>query len=157
MIDLLRLVLPAIRLVVDNQGFEYQTYVGETVDESGLAVPKYSSWKKCEGSVQPMDAHVAEKLGLDFAERGILVWGSIDFNTLDTQDHPDRVRYKGRVFICRKCTDWYVQNGWNAFACTEDKRDRSNTSTAGNPTPSKSDVPTDPGVVPPIGGGQVAW
>lgn len=139
MIDLLKLVLPAIRLVVDNQGFEYQTYLGETVNEMGISVPRYSAWKKCEGSVQPMDAQVAEKLGLDFAERGILVWGSIDFNTLDVQDHADRVRYNGRVFICRKCTDWYGQNGWNSFACTEDKRIRQDKTTDKNQTPQKNE------------------
>ena len=139
MINLLNLALPIIRQLVDFQTFEYRTYVGQTVNEAGISVPKYSAWKTCDGSVQPMDATNGEMFGLDSARDSILVWGSIDFNTLDLYDHCDQVRYDGRIYNCYRVTKWHKANGWNAFACTEDKRER-----ADKPKAEQKPIKVDP-------------
>lgn len=124
MINLLNLVLPAIRPLVDCQDFEYRKALKDAVNEFGVVEVVYSAWKKCNGSVQPMESSMMQMLDLDKSKRAILVWGSIKLNTMDIQDHPDQVRHNGRIFNCVQCTDWMMANGWHATACTEDKGTR---------------------------------
>ena len=135
--------------------FEYRLYRGETVNDFGISVPSYSEWMVCVGMVQPVEASQYQDMQLDFAKRAINVWGSIDLNAIDVQDHPDQVRFQGRVFNTERCTDWLGYNGWHCFVCTEDKRWRESTPTSVMPTPSIVPNP-EPEPIPEVGG-NVSW
>jgi len=124
MVNLLQMALPAVYSVVDCQTFEYRNYVGDTVNDFGVVVVSYSAWKTCNGSVQPMDSSMFELLDMDKSKRGILVWGSVPLNTTDIQDHPDQVRWQGRIFNVERSTNWYQANGWHSVGCTEVKSER---------------------------------
>ena len=123
MVNLLEMCLPALNAVVDSdaQKFEWRSYVGDEVNDFGVAVVSYSEWKEVRGSVQPMTAQTKDILGLEPSERGINVWCSIDFKTLDVQEHCDQVRYRGVVYNCHSRTDWFGHDGWCNFNCVADK------------------------------------
>lgn len=124
MVNLLELALPILTNVVPPCEFEYRTYSKDEIDEMGVVKVRYSGWKKCVGSVQPMQSSMIQLLDLDKSKRSILVWGSVNLNTLDIQDHPDQVRWQGRIFNCVQATDWMQANGWHSIACTEVKTER---------------------------------
>lgn len=148
-------LLEAAITLLPSVSFEYRIYKGETVNEFGVTVPLYSEWKVCVGMVQPVEASQYQEMQLDFAKRAINVWGSIDLNAIDVQDHPDQVRFQNRIFNTERCTDWLGYNGWHSFVCTEDKRRRESTPTAIVPDP-KIDPMPDQMPLPQEGGG-VTW
>lgn len=138
--------------------YEFRTYTGDSISEVGFSVPQYTEWKTCRGMVQPVQSSEKQMFNLDMATRAINVWGSIDLNTVDVQDHPDQVRYQGRIFNCTQCTDWLGYNGWHCFMCVEDKRRRPSTPTAVKPTPTITPVEDREEQVPlPPSGGSVVW
>ena len=138
--------------------YQYRTYEGDETSEVGFSVPKYSEWKSCRGMVNPVQSSEKQMFNLDMATRCINVWGSIDLNTIDVQDHPDQVKYNGRIFNCTQCTDWLGYNGWHCFLCVEDKRQRESTETAVKPIPKITPVGQREDQDPlPQTGGKVVW
>jgi len=135
--------------------YEYRTYTGDETSAVGFSVPKYTEWKTCKGMVNPVQSSEKQMFNLDMATRCINVWGSIDLNTVDVQDHPDQVRYQGRIFNCTQCTDWLGYNGWHCFVCTEDKRRRESTPTAIVPDPKIEPIADQMPL--PQEGGNVTW
>lgn len=148
-------LLEAALSLLPPVAFEYRIYTGEGLNDFGISVPQYSEWKTCWGMVQPVEASQYEAFNLDYSKRAINVWGSIDLNTLDVQDHPDQVRFQGRIFNTEQCTDWLGYNGWHCFVCTEDKRKRKSTPTAVVPNP-EIEPPVNPNPIPQEGG-MIKW
>lgn len=138
--------------------YEYRKYEGDETSSVGFTIPRYSEWIACRGMVQPVQSSEKQMFNLDLATRCVNVWGSIDLNTVDVQDHPDQVRFQGRVFNCTQCTDWLGYNGWHCFLCVEDKRQRESTPTAVKPVPNitPESERVDPVPLPPSGG-SVKW
>ena len=98
--------------LIPQQQATIERFTGNVTNPMGYTVPSYAAPEPITGSVQPMAAQDAQKLGLDFRKVTATLHTSADVALAGPGTQPDRITYAGRVYEPIAVTDWAAQDGW---------------------------------------------
>lgn len=109
--------------------FQYEKFIGETINTMGIKVPTYAEPVTIKGSVQSPENSLYEQLGLSLEKNYRIFYGSAEIKGNEAQSQPDRFIYDGKRYETVKNADWFNYDGWCGVLAVEIKRDRENAST----------------------------
>lgn len=100
---------------VPQQQLKLIKFTGNVTNDAGYDVPSYADPVDITGSIQPMSADTAARLGLDFRETRAVLYTSADIALAKEGTQPDRVEYGGKLYDAVSITDWRHQDDWAHF------------------------------------------
>lgn len=109
--------------------FQYEKFIGETINTMGIKVPTYEAPVTVKGSVQSPENSLYEQMGLSLEKNYRIFYGSIDIKGNEAQQQPDRFIYDGKTFETVKNADWFNYDGWCGVLAVEVKRNREQSTT----------------------------
>lgn len=98
--------------MIASQPFDYEPFVGRTLNSIGIYENSYSSRVTLAGSIQAVARNVYQLYGLDFQKNYVTVFVSHNVLDISRNTAGDRVYWNGRVFQIVSQTDWYNIDGW---------------------------------------------
>jgi len=107
--------------IIPKQSFKYLKYLGNSINEFGISVPKYAEPVDVKGSVQMIELSLYSALGLDMAQNYRQVYVSEDIHGNESQPQPDRFIISGSTWEVVKNSPWYDYNGWCGVLAVEVK------------------------------------
>ena len=124
MININELALPVINSVVNgNSGvFAFRYFLGQEVNELGIAFPTYGPWYGIRGNVQYVPRKMYPDLGLDFTKVYINAWASVEIFDNAMKAQPDQLYWRGYLWNVESEGEWNLANGWVNVTAVKDKR-----------------------------------
>lgn len=124
MINIHELALPVINTVVngDSGVFAFRYFLGQNINEIGIAVPTYGPWYGIKGNVQYVPRKMYQELGLDFTKVYINAWASVEINDNAMKKQPDQLFWRGFLWNVTSNSEWNLANGWVNVTAVKDKR-----------------------------------
>lgn len=113
--NLLALALSAIR----PQTLQLRAFVSRTENETGDTVATFATAVNFQGSMQPVDKQLYQRLGLNFAKNYSTLWvfGSVQPVARDRDG--DIVIFGGKTWQCESDRDWSGVGEYRKVLCIE--------------------------------------
>jgi hypothetical protein len=112
------LLAMASRLIA-MQSYEYYQFISRTPNSIGQDVASYAGSVTLQGSIQPVPRLYYQQYGLDLQRNYNIFY--VQKNILDlTRDvSGDKVNFNGNDYQVVSKTDWFQQDGWDAFLAVQ--------------------------------------
>lgn len=101
--------------VIPQQVVLHHRFAGNVTNDMGYKVPTYADPVEIMGSLQPMAAQDATKLGLDFRQVNATFYTSASIALAGEGTQPDRIEYGGKLYEVIGVTDLKEQDGWAQY------------------------------------------
>lgn len=98
--------------VIPPETIKYKHFLGNTVNEIGLAVPTYAEAIDIKASVQAVGDDLYKDLGLDFQKEYYTVFSNQRMYGINEQAQPDILIFHGSTYMVHRNTHWDEYNGW---------------------------------------------
>ena len=100
---------------IPQQVVLHHHFAGNVTNDMGYKVPTYDDPVAIKGSLQPMTAQDAAKLGLNFRQVNATFYTSASISLAGKGTQPDRIEYGGKLYDVIGVTDFKAQDGWAQF------------------------------------------
>ena len=100
---------------IPQQVVLHHRYIGNVTNDMGYNVPTYAIPVEITGSLQPMAAQDAAKLGLSIRQANATFYTSADITLAGEGSQPDRIEYGRKLYEVIGVTDWKTQDGWAQY------------------------------------------
>ena len=101
--------------LIPQQQITLTRFKGVTTNAMGYQIAEYHDPETIAGSLQPMAAQDATKLGLDFRQMHATLHTSAKLSLSGAGTQPDKLAYGGRNYEVIGVTDWSAQDGWASY------------------------------------------